>query len=163
MLPKIIWFINRLRCMSVPEVLHRVKVLVITSLEKRGLLLARLGEPDFAQDGSHWISVNTSQPEVSLEQWKKLQAGYIKVFALEDYQLGQPPVWNRDPKTGTQSPLVFGKTLDYRSESIVGDIKYLWEPSRHLHIVALAQYYANTKHTECLKSIQMQLESWMEQ
>lgn len=163
MFPKIIWFINRLRCMSVPEVLHRVRVLAITSLEKRGLLLASPAAPDFGQTGQFWVSINTGQPEVSDVQWEKLQAGQIKVFALEDYELGQPPVWNRDPKTGTQSPLAFGKTLDYRSEAIVGDIKYLWEPSRHLHIVALAQYYANTKQPECLKNIQTQLESWIDQ
>ena len=36
-------------------------------------------------------------------------------------------------------PLAFGKSLDYRDPELVGDIKYLWEPNRHLHLVALAQ------------------------
>jgi len=26
--------------------------------------------------------------------------------------LGTPPRWNRDPKTGIEAPLEFGKTLD---------------------------------------------------
>jgi len=33
----------------------------------------------------------------------------------------------------------FGKAIDYRDAAIVGDIKYLWEPSRHLQLVTLAQ------------------------
>ena len=41
----------------------------------------------------------------------------------------------------TIAPLAFGKTLNYRNESVVGDIKYLWEPNRHLHFVTLAQAY----------------------
>jgi len=40
-------------------------------------------------------------------------------------ELGFPPRWNRDPRTGTQAPLIFGKALDYRNEQLVGDIKYL--------------------------------------
>ena len=34
------------------------------------------------------------------------------------------------------------KLLDYRDPDLVGDIKYLWEPNRHLHLVTLAQGYA---------------------
>ena len=61
----------------------------------------------------------------------RIIAGEFDVFALRPAQLGFPPQWNRDPKTGRVAPLTFGKTLDYRDERIVGDIKYLWEPSRH--------------------------------
>ena len=60
---------------------------------------------------------------------------------MRDADLGSPPSWNRDPKTGVEAPLSFGKLLDYRNPQLVGDIKYLWEPNRHLHLVTLAQAY----------------------
>ena len=63
----------------------------------------------------------------------------------------QPPRWNRDPKTGIEAPLAFGKLLDYRDPDVVGDIKYLWEPNRHLHLVTLAQGYALTGKQRVLR------------
>jgi hypothetical protein len=58
--------------------------------------------------------------------------------------------------------LAFGKTLDYRDESLVGDIKYLWEPNRHLHFVTLAQAYAQTKEQRCLDALRAHVESWLD-
>jgi hypothetical protein len=74
-------------------------------------------------------------------------AGELKVFNL-DCHFGTTLDWNRDPKTGTIAPLWFGKTLNYRDESVVGDIKYLWEPNRHLHFVTLAQAYQPERRAE---------------
>ena len=72
--------------------------------------------------------------------------------AARDADLGMPPRWNRDPKTGIEAPLAFGKLLDYRDPDLVGDIKYLWEPNRHLHLVTLAQAYALTGERELLST-----------
>ena len=74
--------------------------------------------------------------------------------------LGSPPRWNRDPKTGIEAPLVFGKTLDYRDPDVVGDIKYLWEPNRHLQLVTLAQAYALTGKAKYFEELAEQLDSW---
>ena len=75
-------------------------------------------------------------------------------------QLGAPPRWNRDPKTGIEAPLAFGKTLDYRDPDVVGDIKYLWEPNRHLHLVTLAQAYALTGKRAYFDALAEHLDSW---
>jgi hypothetical protein len=74
----------------------------------------------------------------------RIAHGFLDIFALRGVQLGAPPRWNRDPKSGIEAPLAFGKLLDYRNPDVVGDIKYLWEPNRHLHLVTLAQAYALT-------------------
>lgn len=92
-----------------------------------------------------------------------LLAGRWSVFALRDVQLGFPPEWNRDPRTGTLAPLDFGKTIDYRDEKIVGDIKYLWEPSRHLQLVTLAQAWAATRETRYLAGVGSLIRSWLAQ
>ena len=46
---------------------------------------------------------------------ERIAHGWIDVFALRNVNLGSPPRWNRDPKTGIEAPLAFGKLLDYRN------------------------------------------------
>ncbi|MDY6947998.1 MAG: alginate lyase family protein, partial [Pseudomonadota bacterium] len=84
-------------------------------------------------------------------------------FAMAAAELGFPPQWNRDPKTGRQAPLRFGKTLNYRDESVVGDIKYLWEPSRHAQLVTLAQAWHLTHEQKYADGCRVLLESWFDQ
>ncbi len=43
---------------------------------------------------------------------------------------------------------------------MVGDIKYLWEPNRHLHLVTLAQAHALTGRKVYLETLQEHLDSW---
>jgi hypothetical protein len=74
--------------------------------------------------------------------------------------VGSPPRWNRDPKTGIEAPLAFGKLLDYRDADRVGDIKYLWEPNRHLHLVTLAQAWSLTNNPKYLDALREHLDSW---
>src|ERR671935_55249 len=71
------------------------------------------------------------------------------------------PRWIRDPKTGIEAPLAYGKTLDYRNPDIVGDIKYLWEPNRHLHFATLAQAYALSGRRAYYDALAEQLDSWL--
>ena len=90
----------------------------------------------------------------------RIADGWLDVFALKDVDLGTPPRWNRDPKTGIEAPLAFGKLLDYRDPDLVGDIKYLWEPNRHLHLVTLAQAWSMTGEAKYAEALREQLESW---
>ncbi|MDC3333042.1 heparinase II/III family protein, partial [bacterium] len=47
--------------------------------------------------------------------------------------------------------------------TIVGDIKYLWEPSRHLDLVALCSAYAQTNDQRYIDGFKRSLISWFEQ
>ena len=93
----------------------------------------------------------------------RIIAGEFDVFALRPAQLGFPPQWNRDPKTGRVAPLTFGKALDYRDERIVGDIKYLWEPSRHAELLTLAQAWHLSRDQRYAAACRTLLDSWFEQ
>jgi hypothetical protein len=90
-------------------------------------------------------------------------AGEFNVFALRPAKLGFPPRWNRDPRTGREAPMAFGPSLDYRDERLVGDIKYLWEPSRHAELVTLAQAWHLTGDSRYSTGCRTLLDSWFEQ
>lgn len=94
---------------------------------------------------------------------ERILEGRYRIFDLEDCQLGNPPNWNRDPLTGKQAPLQHASTLDYRDERVVGNIKYLWEPSRHLHVPTLAQAYVLTGDARYANAMRAHIESWIEQ
>jgi hypothetical protein len=148
--------------MSPAEVASRVLRLVQARAEHRGWIGARsVPAPELAARGNPWIF-----PDGKLDSKKYVAAadrvveGRVDVFTLREAQLGLPPRWNRDPKTGIEAPLTFGKALDYRDADLVGDIKYLWEPNRHAHLVTLAQAYALTRRRVYLETIIEHLDSW---
>ncbi len=89
--------------------------------------------------------------------------GQFSCFSLVHCHIGFPPVWNRDPKSGVVAPLGIGRMLDYRDPSLVGDIKFLWEPNRHLELVTLAQAWHLTGNDKYLQAIRALLMSWFDQ
>jgi hypothetical protein len=89
--------------------------------------------------------------------------GVFDVFAMRGSQLGFPPRWNMDPRTGVEAPLVFGKDLNYRDRRLVGDVKYLWEPNRHLELVTLAQAWHLTADPRYAEGCRTLLDSWFSQ
>lgn len=89
--------------------------------------------------------------------------GVGRVLNLRKAAYGPALGWNADPKTGVVAPLSHGKRIDYRDASLVGDIKYLWEPNRHLHVVTLAQAYALTGDADYVRALGRHIGSWIEQ
>lgn len=156
------WYLNRLGRMSLAELVYRVQQRVEAQLQKAGLFTARhVPMPDLKRTSQPWNFAGAhfdSAPYVAAAE--RILEGRLEVFALDDAPLGHPPVWNRDPRTGTVAPLTFGKTLNYRDETLAGDIKYLWEPSRHLHLVTLAQAYYLTGEPRYVAGLQRHLHSW---
>jgi len=159
------WLFNRLQCMSIAEICHRFQVLGSVSLERKGFLSAfNVPSPDLSEQSILWLQASSLiEPSPYLAAADKLLTGKLSIFSLSNFDMGIPPKWNRDPKTSITAPLQFGKSLDYRNEQLVGDIKYLWEPSRHLHLVTLAQAYALSGEQSYLDGIKVQLESWFDQ
>jgi hypothetical protein len=156
------WRLNRLRCMTPAEVSHRLLRSLSMQAERAGLLGSELvPPPDLAPAPRPWVHA-TARVDAAryLAAAGGIAAGKLDVFALRDVDPGSPPRWNRDPKTGAEAPLSFGKLLDYRNSRLVGDIKYLWEPNRHLHLVTLAQAYVLSGETKYYRVIREHLESW---
>lgn len=166
MFHKLAWQFNRLSVMDLAEIRYRLKQNLQLGYEKlgRGLVL-QPPPPAEAKFGLPWV---VSLP-IDLERDSCIRVadrvlqGRMDVLSLEDVHVGFPPRWNQDPKTGTRVPLVYGKSLDYRDPQKVGDIKYLWEPNRHLQVTALAQAYHLSGDLRYAEGAQRLLESWFEQ
>ncbi|TMG74001.1 MAG: hypothetical protein E6H75_12660 [Betaproteobacteria bacterium] len=143
------WRLNRLRCMTCAEIGHRLLQTVVINAERWGLVGSDVvPAADLTPASRPWIH---AAARVDATQY---------VFALQGVDLGAPPRWNRDPKTGIEGPLSFGKLLDYRNPMLVGDIKYLWEPNRHMHLVTLAQAHVLSGDARYFGVIRQHLESW---
>jgi hypothetical protein len=102
-------------------------------------------------------------PDALIAAADRLLAGRYSFFDLSDCDLGDPPQWNRDPLTHRVAARRRAGTIDYRDERVVGNIKYLWEANRHLHLATLAQASALTGDPRYALAIRAQIESWIEQ
>ncbi len=160
-----VWKLKRLRAMGLPEIVYRVRQVLNAKAEARGWGLAARPAEHAGPCGRAWT--DRLPKGFGVEQYRpaaeRVLAGHFDVFALRAADMGFPPDWNRDPKTGTRAPLEFGKTLNYRDERIVGDIKYLWEPNRHLELVTLAQAFHLTGEARFAEGARVLLDSWFEQ
>ncbi|MFJ4183961.1 alginate lyase family protein [Kitasatospora sp. NPDC089509] len=91
----------------------------------------------------------------------RLMAGHAEYFGVARTDLADPD-WSLDPKTGRRAPDGYAFDLPYRDEDAVGDIKQIWEPSRHQHLTVLAAAYALTGDERYAERVAGQLRSWWE-
>jgi Heparinase II/III-like protein/Heparinase II/III N-terminus len=161
---RIHWTLSRLKAMSPSEVGFRVGRKIQGTVERAGIGLARPSVPA-GQCGKAWLA--QLPREFDIERYRRaadrILDGVFDVFSLRGVQLGFPPRWNVDPRTGIEAPLVFGKDLNYRDSALVGDIKYLWEPNRHLELVTLAQAWHLTREERYALGCRTLLDSWFSQ
>jgi len=161
---RLLWLFNRLRCMTPAEVSHRVLQTLSLHAQSAGLLGSdAVPAAEISSAPRNWVHAGAKvDARPYLAAAERIAAGRLDLFALRDVELGSPPRWNRDPKTGCEAPLVFGMLLDYRDPQRVGDIKYLWELNRHLHLVTLAQAYALSGEVRHFDVLRGHLESWFD-
>jgi len=163
-----VWLVNRLRCMSVAEVGYRIRQAAAKGVAKR--MRPRAAPPlprarTFAQHRD-----NAGAPAMSAEERDRLLAdadsicaGLVVLFAEKRYDVGMPPVWNRDPETGVVGPSIYAGDINVNDREQVGDIKHIWELNRHLHLVRLAQAWSMTRDIAWLHALHHQLRSWLDQ
>jgi hypothetical protein len=175
---------QRLAAMSLPEIAWRARSRFRDSLEHCAYLLrihpirsprllsgARAplsGGPKTVADQLPW---NASMSAVVLQPWREavvaradaLMQHRIKLFDAEDLSLGRQINWNYEYKARKKAPLGFAPVIDYRDYSATGDAKWVWELSRHHHLVALGRAYRLTGNNEYAREAATQLEAWIQQ
>lgn len=156
------WRLNRLRCMTPAEVPFRVFRTIAAHLGSFRPLRSHVPACDREPPSDRWIHVPEGlDPAPYVAAADRIAGGTLDIFSVSCVNGGAPPDWNRDPKTGVAAPLTWGKRLDYRDRHRVGEIKYLWELNRHLHLVTVAQAYALTRDPKYLGVVERHLTSWI--
>ena len=163
-----IWYVNRLRVMSAQEIALRIGRAVTGAANRIGLLTAAAPVRPERANGTVWLGDSSAQHinhgivDVAASADRVL-TGSVGVFALDRQEPAERRNWNRDPLTGTIAPMGFGPAVDVHSQGVVGNIKYLWEPNRHLELPVLALAWRQTGDDKYLTGISRLLESWFDQ
>nr|WP_145882866.1 alginate lyase family protein [Streptomyces sp. BK340] len=89
----------------------------------------------------------------------RLMAGHAEYFGVDRDDLADPDWWY-DPKTGRRAPWGYAFDVPYRNEDAVGDIKQIWELSRHQYLTRLAAAYAITGDVRYAERVAEHLRSW---
>ncbi|MCF3122846.1 alginate lyase family protein [Streptomyces arenae] len=89
----------------------------------------------------------------------RLMYGHVEYFGVVRDDLADPDWWS-DPKTGRRAPWGYAFDVPYRNEDAVGDIKQIWELSRHQYLTVLAAAYAVTGHERYAERVAEHLRSW---
>jgi hypothetical protein len=164
------WYLRRLSRMGPREVAGRAG----DALRKRRWRkeFERPGRPDPLRHREFASGFGTSGapyalPEVPADAVKRLvetadelMAGRAEYFGVARDDLVAPD-WTADPKTGRHAPADgYAFDIAYRDEDVVGDIKQIWEPSRHQHLTVLAAAYALTGEDRYATRVADHLRSW---
>lgn len=146
------------------EIVFRIGRAGQARLEQLGFGLAKSPEP-WGAVGHAWVDEIAQDFNAVnyIAAADRILAGQFDLFAMRPAVVGFPPRWNRDPHTEIEAPLRFGKTLNYRDETVVGDIKYLWEMNRHLELVTLAQAWHISRQARYSNACRDLLQSWFDQ
>ncbi len=89
----------------------------------------------------------------------RLMYGQAEYFGVVRDDLADPDWWC-DPKTGRRAPWGYAFDVPYRNEDAVGDIKQIWELSRHQYLTVLAAAYAITGNERYAERVAEHLRSW---
>ena len=85
----------------------------------------------------------------------------FRIFGIE-CDFGDPIDWHLDPQTGRRWPLAFWGDIDYRDGRTVGGIKFAWELNRLQHLPLLAMAFRMTRDDRYKEELFKQLQSWMD-
>jgi hypothetical protein len=152
-LNKLSWYMARLKHMQPAEVLWRVGSVARLPLDYVAMERAR-SKHRYQPDGDWWKREGYPlRPHREGGEFDQ-----IRLFDLR-FPADFSPDWHRDYRHDKTAPRKFSRQLDIRDSAVVGDIKYIWELSRHQHLSAIA--YSNRPDAEAI--VVAGLQSWMEE
>ena len=163
------WYLNRLRRMSAAEVSARLQVLARQRYwaepgrRPEGLATLLAGERKAAAALRREQAPERAAPAAAnvVAAADRLLQGQWPVFDLPEADIGEAPDWFRDPLTGRVArPDTYAFDVPYRDESRVGNIKYLWEMSRHQATTVLASAWWITGDDRYAERVAQHLQSW---
>jgi Heparinase II/III-like protein/Heparinase II/III N-terminus len=162
------WYVRRLRKMGASEVIERARHSAIKVSWKRRqvlpgaldpLLLDPLTRRGPQTPGPQWWAQASTTDLIAAAD--ELMAGRLSLFGFERTDLVDPD-WHFDPSTGGRADATtYSFDVPYRDEAKVGNVKQLWELSRHHHLTVLAGAYSVTGDERYAIRVDAHLRSWL--
>ena len=183
---RVAWYVRRLQCMSPQEVLWRSS----DALRQRAWRLRQVPTSDGAAVpgplGAGWIpgeaeagqgppirgtpssrsSGSPSQP-TTCDGWSgpltRSSAGRWDVLGVARQDM-MAPDWFLDPLSGRRAPQAeYCFSINHRNQAVTGNVKQVWELSRHHHLTVLAAAYALTGERRYAERAGSHLRSWWQE
>lgn len=156
----IVWLVQRLKAMSIPEVMWRVGQKVIQKKEERRFKAEKVpvtagifnqGLSGLRLDAGR-MHLNRSNKDFSLNTAIPLLGNY----AYEKYK----KQWNAGFQTENEWPEEFSYSLEYKQRDDIGDARTNWELNRHFQFALLAKDYAAGSDPKYLEELCGLFEDW---
>ena len=150
---KYVWLYYRLKSMSIPEVLFRVKQYAQKKVDKKKV-------------GFKHSFVISSLPNSILNFNSQLATTFLYSTQWEVFNkkidLSEPIDWHLDISSGKRFPDTYSKEIDIRTDRF-GSAKYVWEVNRLQFLPTLAIQYVYTKEEKYLLQFMSIIRSWVQE
>jgi hypothetical protein len=162
---KIDFLLKRLTRMSIPEIMYRVFAHYQGILDKSKIETKPFNDQVMEMPGPLFReSLELPVLEALIREADLICNGQFTLFALTDYDIGEKIDYHKDYRSGLSAPRdLYSKDIDYRDAEAIGDIKYIWEPNRHLFLTKLAVVYHLTGESRYLDQFEHYLTGWFDQ
>lgn len=168
---KLAWYAKRISRMSPPEIGMRGRDELLKLLWRRRQIRDMAfdatplpsGEASFTSPLPRQIAGTIASPSRDrlIASADRLLEGRWRLFSHEYSHIGPDPDWFDDPRTGRRAPdKLYCFHIDHRDEQRVGNVKYIWELSRHQHLTLLAAAYFVTGDERYATRVAGHLASW---
>jgi hypothetical protein len=94
-------------------------------------------------------------------QSEQAEQGWLSLLGYARLQVGNPPRWHREARSGIEAPLRHWSRIDHLDTRLVGDHKILWELNRHQYLLAPAFCWLLDRDARHFELVQTHLESWL--
>jgi len=169
----VMWYLYRLRCMSPQEVWWRSADLLRKRAWRRRQVPLQAGypvRPELA-GSPRFLSplpagaldaVPPADAQRLVSAADEILGGQWDVLGVTRQDMAAPD-WFLDPLSGRRAPQArYCFSVNHRDQSVTGNVKQIWELSRHHHLTVLASAYALTGDRRYAERAGRQLRSWWE-
>jgi hypothetical protein len=164
----VLWYARRLARMSPAEMARRADEQALHRRWRARQILDAAADPLDVPSGcpppapvEPGVEVSEEARVQLKESAEELLAGRWPVFGCTREDMAGPPDWFLDPRTGRRAPdQAYCFDINHRDPSVVGNVKYVWEPSRHQHLTVLAAAWYLSGDERAASAVAKQLRAW---
>ena len=115
----------------------------------------------FFFDGENLPKINSCATSKLIAEADKILQNRFRYFFDENYDLGTPADWFLNPATGKRADSDKHWSTVNLFDADVGDIKFIWEPSRFAWVYTLVRAFAATSENKYAEKFWTLFESWL--